>query len=116
VTDAEEGLIVVDVMPLADGEPRNNFLKRRALTWNPDGGAGRRDEPGDRGATRRAYVCTPKGLVIVALDDPLSPSVVSALPLAKAARSRGPVSATRFVIDEEGLKGRGHDVSGISRC
>ena len=36
VTDAEEGLILVDVNTLADGEPRNNFLKR-ALTWNADG-------------------------------------------------------------------------------
>ena len=36
VTDAEEGLILVDVDTLADGEPRNNFLKR-ALTWNEGG-------------------------------------------------------------------------------
>jgi hypothetical protein len=33
VVDAEEGLIVVNVDTLADGEPRNNFLKR-AATWN----------------------------------------------------------------------------------
>ena len=31
-----EGLILTNVNTLADGEPRNNFLKR-ALTWNPDG-------------------------------------------------------------------------------
>ena len=36
VTDAEEGLILVDVNTLADGEPRNNFLKR-AATWNEGG-------------------------------------------------------------------------------
>ncbi len=36
ITDAEEGLIVVDVNTLADGEPRNNFLKR-AATWNEGG-------------------------------------------------------------------------------
>ena len=30
VTDSEEGLILVDVDTLADGEPRNNFLKRAA--------------------------------------------------------------------------------------
>ncbi len=34
--DAKEGLILVDVNTLADGEPRNNKLKR-AVTWNPDG-------------------------------------------------------------------------------
>ena len=36
VTDAVEGLILVDVDTLADGEARNNFLKR-AVTWNPGG-------------------------------------------------------------------------------
>ena len=36
VTDTEEGLILVNVDTLADGEFRNNFLKR-AVTWNPDG-------------------------------------------------------------------------------
>src|SRR5262249_23039320 len=39
VTDAEEGLILVNVETLQDGEARNNFLKR-ALTW--DGGGGLR--------------------------------------------------------------------------
>jgi hypothetical protein len=100
ITDAEEGLIVVDVMPLADGEPRNNFLKR-ALTWNPDGvmdGAVNLTIAGTR-----AYICTPKGLVIVALDDPLSPSVVATLPLAKP-RAVAVQFRYAFVIDEEGLK------------
>ena len=36
VTDAEEGLILVNVDTLADGEPRNNHL-RRAVTWNENG-------------------------------------------------------------------------------
>ncbi|MGH8185766.1 MAG: hypothetical protein ACREUC_04325, partial [Steroidobacteraceae bacterium] len=36
ITDAREGLILVDTNTLADGDPRNNFLKR-ALTWNPNG-------------------------------------------------------------------------------
>ena len=31
VVDAEEGLVLVDVDTLADGEPRNNFLRRTAL-------------------------------------------------------------------------------------
>ena len=34
ITDRYEGLIVVDVMNLADGDPRNNFLER-AVTYNP---------------------------------------------------------------------------------
>ena len=36
VTDAAEGLIVVNVNTLADQEPRNNFFSR-ALTWNVKG-------------------------------------------------------------------------------
>ena len=36
ITDAQEGLIVVNVDTLNDGEPRNNFLKR-AVTWNEGG-------------------------------------------------------------------------------
>ncbi len=103
VSDAEEGLIVIDVMPLADGEPRNNFLKR-AATWNPDGildGATNLTIAGTRG-----YVTADKGLVIVNLDDPLAPSTVAVLgapaivkPLAVAVQFR-----YAFVIDQEGLK------------
>ncbi|MBS0486522.1 MAG: cytochrome c3 family protein, partial [Proteobacteria bacterium] len=36
ITDAVEGLIATDIETLADGEPRNNFLKRQ-LTWNENG-------------------------------------------------------------------------------
>ncbi len=36
VTDRYEGLVVVDVDMLADGDPHNNFLERVA-TFNPDG-------------------------------------------------------------------------------
>ena len=36
ITDAEEGLILVDIDTLTDRDPRNNNLSR-ALTWNPDG-------------------------------------------------------------------------------
>jgi hypothetical protein len=36
ITDSEEGLILVNVNTLADGDPRNNNLKR-AVTWNEGG-------------------------------------------------------------------------------
>ncbi len=78
VADAVEGLILVDVDTLADGEPRNNFLKR-ALTWNPDGAL-----TGARHVTlggHVAYVATPKAMVVVDLDDPLRPRVVARVPL-----------------------------------
>jgi len=34
VSDREEGLILIDVTTLTDGNPSNNFLKR-AVTFNP---------------------------------------------------------------------------------
>ena len=70
VTDAEEGLYLVDVDTLADGEPRNNFL-RRAVTWNEDGVL-----TGARHITlagHYAYIAAAAGLVVVDLDDPLHP-------------------------------------------
>ncbi len=100
VTDAEEGLILVDIMPLADGEPRNNFL-RRALTWNPDGALDGASNLALAGA--RAYVCTPKGLVVANLDDPLKPSVAATLPLPEP-RAVAVQFRYAFVLDREGLK------------
>ena len=78
IVDAEEGLIVVNVDTLADGEPRNNFLSR-AVTWN--------DKDILKGARHitlggyYAYVATDKGLVVLDLNDPLKPVVAATLPL-----------------------------------
>ena len=78
VVDAEEGLIVVNVNTLADGEPRNNFL-RRAATWNEGNVL--------KGARHivlggyYAYIATDNGLVIVNLNDPLKPIVAATVPL-----------------------------------
>ena len=76
ITDAEEGLIVVNVNTLADGEPRNNQLSR-ATTWNPGGVLN-----GARHITMGgyyAYVLTNDALVIVNLDNPLSPQLTAEL-------------------------------------
>ncbi len=78
VTDAVEGLILVDVDTLADGEPRNNFLKR-ALTWNPGGaldGARHLSLAGNY-----AYIATKAGLAVVDLTDPLHPRLTTTVPL-----------------------------------
>jgi hypothetical protein len=100
VTDAEEGLILVDVDTLADGELRNNKL-RRAVTWNEGGvldGARHIVLAGEV-----AYVTAAKGLVVVDLADPLHPrlAAVRALPDARA-------SAIQFrylwVTDAAGVK------------
>ena len=67
VTDSVEGLILVDVDTLVDGEPRNNFL-RRALTWN-EGNILK----GARHITlggHYAYIAADAGLVVLDLNDP----------------------------------------------
>jgi hypothetical protein len=100
VTDSQEGLIVVDVNTLADGEPRNNFLKR-ALTWNPDGIL--------RGARHITiggsyiYVTTPDGLVVASVDKPLEPRIVTKLPL-KDPRATALQFRYLFVTDADGLR------------
>jgi len=78
VTDSEEGLILVNVNTLADGDPRNNMLKR-AVTWNP-GNVLR----GARHITlggHFAYVAADAGLVVVDLNDPLKPRHVTTVAL-----------------------------------
>ncbi|MBU6164766.1 MAG: hypothetical protein KGQ52_01395 [Alphaproteobacteria bacterium] len=90
VTDAVEGLVLVNVDTLTDGEPRNNFLKRAVLAggksaWNPDGVLN-----GARHITLAghiAYVTTPRGLVVVDLDTPTAPRLAASLPLNDARAS-----------------------------
>jgi hypothetical protein len=106
VTDAVEGLILVNVNTLADGDVRNNFLRRARFTaggnaWNPDGiltGARHIALAG-----HYAYVTAAAGLIVIDLNEPLSPRHVVTLPLADAR-----ASALQFrylwVTDAEGLK------------
>lgn len=78
ISDAKEGLILVDVNTLADGEARNNFFER-ALTWNPGNvldGAQHLSIGG-----HYLYIAADQGVVIVDIDDPLNPQVVTTIPL-----------------------------------
>jgi hypothetical protein len=100
ITDAEEGLILTNVDTLADGEPRNNFLTR-ALTWNPGGVLN-----GARHITiggSNLYIATPRGIVIVSVDDPLKPQVLAELPLPDA-RASALQFRYLFVTDAKGLE------------
>ena len=84
ITDAIEGLILVNVNTLADGEPRNNFFKR-AVTWNADGVL-----TGARHITlggHYAYITADAGLVTIDLNDPLHPVHTSTVPLTDARQS-----------------------------
>jgi hypothetical protein len=103
VTDREEGLVIVGPLhTLLDGDPRNNFVKR-AATFNENGaldGATSLTLAGTIG-----YATTPRGLVVLSLDDPLHPKVLYQVdaPL-KAPRALSVQFRYAFVLDEEGLK------------
>jgi hypothetical protein len=85
---------------LADGEPRNNFL-RRAVTWNPGGilnGARHLTIGGSN-----LYIATPRGIVIVSVDEPLNPKILAELPL-NDARATALQFRYLFVTDANGLE------------
>ncbi len=100
ITDAEEGLIAVDVNTLSDGEPRNNFFER-ALTWNQDGVL-----DGARHITIAGYtfyISTPRGVVVLNMDDPMNPKVVATIKL-KGARATALQFRYLYVVDDIGFR------------
>ncbi|MDP9139941.1 MAG: hypothetical protein M3O62_04015 [Pseudomonadota bacterium] len=100
ISDSVEGLILVNVDTLADGEPRNNFLER-ALTWNEDGvlnGARHLTVAGDW-----VYVAADKGLVVLNLADPLKPKYVTTIAL-EGVRSSAVQFRYLFATTNEGLR------------
>ena len=106
ISDAEEGLILVNVNTLADGEFRNNFFERFEYAdgsdaWNPDGvlnGASHIHLAGEI-----AYITADVGLVVVDLSDPSTPKVTAVRELTDAR-----ASAIQFrylwVTDADGVK------------
>jgi hypothetical protein len=113
VADRQEGLVVVGnpdlkskspgVGTLLDGNPSNNFLKR-ALAYNPNGvltGAQRITIAGTF-----AYVLTDKSLVVVDLDNPLSPKITATLgsPVLNGPRAIAVQFRYAFVLDRDGMK------------
>ena len=103
VTDKYEGLVLVNVATLLDGNPRNNFLKR-ALTWNPNGilnGANNVTVAGSY-----LYITCDRGLVIVDVSDPLKPRVAGEFgaPFIKGPRAVQVQFRYAFVTDSEGMK------------
>ena len=100
ITDAAEGLVLVNINTLADGEFRNNQLKR-AVTWNEGGvldGARHITLAGEV-----AYITADAGLVVVDLAEPLAPRVTAVMPLTDA---RASTIQFRYlwVTDREGVK------------
>ncbi|MEO0417659.1 MAG: hypothetical protein AAF249_02265 [Pseudomonadota bacterium] len=106
ISDAEEGLILVNVNTLADGEFRNNKFERFEYAdgsdaWNPDGvlnGASHIQLAGEI-----AYITADVGLVVVDLSAPSTPKVTAVRNLTDAR-----ASAIQFrylwVTDADGVK------------
>ncbi len=100
ITDAEEGLIVVDVASLADGEPRNNFFKR-ALTWNPEGALNGARHLSIAGSI--FYVATPDEVVVIDMADPLKPQIAARFAM-QDARATALQFRYLFVTTAKGLE------------
>ena len=104
VTDKEEGLIIVFVGTLVDGDPTNNFLRESDVTrFNPEGkltGAMHSFMAGNN-----LYVVSEKGLFVVDVSTPTKPKLVGELttglnsPKAIAVQFR-----YAFITDADGLK------------
>jgi hypothetical protein len=101
ISDREEGLILVDVTTLTDGNPSNNFL-RRAVTFNP--GDALRGAETVAVAGRYAYVGCAHGLVIVDIDQPLAPKIVATLSDVQSPTSVAVQFRYAFVTDHSGLR------------
>jgi hypothetical protein len=100
ITDSTEGLILVNIDTMADGEFRNNMLKR-AATWNPGGilkGARHIVLAGEV-----AYITADAGLVVVDLADPLRPRLAAVRKLVDA-RSSAIQFRYLWVSDHDGIK------------
>jgi hypothetical protein len=103
ITDREEGLVMVNVATLVDGDPANNFLPKK-IVFNP----------GDKlhGAThcyvagRRLFVTAERGLFIIDIDDPEHPSIISEVTsnFLNKPRAVGVQFRYAFVTDADGLK------------
>ncbi len=103
VADKYEGLILVGAATLLDGDPTNNFVER-ALTFNPDGLL-----CGARSLTvvgHYVYVCCDAGLVVINIDDPEHPFVVSIVgsPVLNCPRAVEVQFRYAFVCDADGLQ------------
>jgi hypothetical protein len=100
VTDSVEGLILVNIDTLADGNFQNNRFSR-ALTWNPGNvlaGAQHITLAG-----HFAYITTARGLAVIDLDDPLKPQLTAEIPLDDA-RATAVQFRYLWVSTRQGLK------------
>lgn len=103
VSDAVEGLVVIDIATLSDGIPTNNSL-RRAAAFNPGGAL-----TGVTAITlagNYAYLTSDRGLSVVNVADPIRPRLAAQVgaPDLRAPRHVAVQFRYAFVTDGDGLK------------
>ena len=108
VADKFEGLILVNAATLLDGDPLNNYLKRQLDpnkyangAFNPDGALTGANNIVIAGTY--AYITTDRELVVVNINDPLNPKIVTRITL-KHPRAVAIQFRYAFVVDDDGLK------------
>jgi hypothetical protein len=108
VADKFEGLILVNAATLLDGDPLNNYLRRQLDpqkyangAFNPDGALTGANNLVIAGTN--AYITTDRDLVIVNINDPLNPKIVTRIAL-KHPRAVAIQFRYAFVVDDDGLK------------
>jgi hypothetical protein len=103
VSDLQEGLVVINVATLVDGNPDNNFLKKDVV-FNP--------EEVLSGATfvtaagHRLFMTTPRGLYVVDVSDPMHPRIAGSLTgnFLRNPRCIAVQFRYGFITDDDGLK------------
>jgi len=111
VVDKFEGLIVVNAATLLDGDPLNNYLRRQLDpskypngAFNPDGALTGANNITIAGT--HAYITTDQELVVVNINDPLSPKVVKRIGAPELNEPKAIAIQFRygFVADLDGMK------------
>jgi hypothetical protein len=115
VADRHEGLILIGVATLLDGDPLNNYVQKDVV-FNPNGLLNGARFVGCVGTY--LYVCCDAGLVVVDVQEPTRPIVTAVVGPAHGIVE--PVAFDRqfrygFVCDREGLKVLDITVPGIPR-
>ncbi|MDW8344195.1 MAG: hypothetical protein RMM51_06850 [Verrucomicrobiae bacterium] len=101
ITDLEEGLVIVNVATLFDGNPENNFLKKD-LAYNPDGKLTGARAAYVAGAT--LYLVAQRGLFVININDPLNPQLVAEVTGFRNPRAIAVQFRYAFVSDDDGVK------------
>ena len=103
VTDREEGLVIVPVATLVDGNPANNFLQDKII-FNP--------EKKLKGATHcvvaghRIFLTAEQGLFVIDINDPEHPTIIAEITSGFFREPRAVAVQFRyaFITDADGLK------------